>query len=54
MGKNSINSWTFLIKLMYYVYVYTFFEEPEKDWLKIQTELEIEPCEPALFPEFFQ
>ena len=38
--------------LMYYVNVYTFFEEPEKDWLKIREELEIEPREPTLFPEF--
>ena len=40
--------------LMYYVNVYTFFEEPEKDWLKIREELEIEPREPTLFPEFFE
>ena len=39
--------------LMYYINVYTFFEEPEKDWLKIQQELEIEPREPTLFPELF-
>ena len=39
--------------LMYYVNVYSFFEEPEKDWLKIQQELEIEPREPTLFPELF-
>ena len=26
--------------LMYYINVYTFFEEPEKDWLKMQEELE--------------
>ena len=39
--------------LMYYINVYTFFEEPEKDWLKIQEELEIQPREPTLFPELF-
>lgn len=39
--------------LMYYINVYTFFEEPEKDWLKMQQELEIQPREPTLFPELF-
>lgn len=39
--------------LMYYINVYTFFEEPEMDWLKIQEELEIQPREPTLFPELF-
>ena len=39
--------------LMYYVNVYTFFEEPEKDWLKLQENLVFEPPEPSLFPEFF-
>jgi transposase len=39
--------------LMYYVNVYTFFEEPEKDWLKLQENQVFEPPEPSLFPEFF-
>ena len=39
--------------LMYYINVYTFFEEPEKDWLKMQQGLEIQPREPTLFPELF-
>ena len=39
--------------LMYYVNAYTFFELPEKDWLKIQNELAEEPPEPILFPDFF-
>ena len=39
--------------LMYYVNAYTFFELPEKDWLKIQNELDEEPREPTLFPDFF-
>ena len=39
--------------LMYYINVYTFFEEPEKDWLKIKEELEIQPREPTLFPDIF-
>jgi hypothetical protein len=38
---------------MYYVNVYTFFEEPEKDWLKLQENLVFEPPELSLFPEFF-
>ena len=39
--------------LMYYVNVYTFFEEPEKDWLKLQENLVFEPPELSLFPELF-
>ena len=40
--------------LMYYVNVYTFFEEPEKDWIKVQEEFETEPREPTLFPGLFE
>ena len=39
--------------LMYYVNVYTFFEEPEKDWLKLQENRVFEPPELSLFPELF-
>ena len=37
------------IMLMYYVNPYTFFECPEKDWLKIQAESGTSPPEPTLF-----
>ena len=39
--------------LMYYINARTFFELPEKDWLKMQEELAVEPREPTLFPGFF-
>ena len=38
--------------LMYYINARTFFELPEKDWLKMQEELDVEPREPTLFPVF--
>jgi IS4 transposase len=38
--------------LMYYINARTFFELPEKDWLKMQEELAVEPREPTLFPDF--
>jgi hypothetical protein len=38
---------------MYYINARTFFELPEKDWLKMQEELAVEPREPTLFPDFF-
>jgi hypothetical protein len=34
---------------MYYVNPYSFFEAPEKDWLKIGEETEVSPPEPTLF-----
>ena len=37
------------IMLMHYVNCYTFFEEPEKDWLAILKSNESEPPEPMLF-----
>ena len=39
----------FRIMLMYYVNCYTFFEEPEKDWLKVIEQAEPPPLEPSLF-----
>ena len=39
--------------LMYYINARTFFELPEKDWIKMQEELAVEPREPTLFPDFF-
>lgn len=39
----------FRIMLMYYVNCYTFFEEPEKDWLAMLKDMETEPPEPTLF-----
>ena len=37
------------IMLMHYVNCYTFFEEPEKDWLAILKSNELPPTEPMLF-----
>ncbi len=37
------------IMLMYYVYCYTFFEEPAKDWLRLLENAESPPEEPKLF-----
>jgi hypothetical protein len=39
----------FRIMLMYYVNCYTFFEEPEKDWLAILKTTDPSPLEPTLF-----
>ena len=39
----------FRIMLMYYVNCYTFFEEPEKDWLAILEKEESIPPERSLF-----
>ena len=39
----------FRIMLMYYVNCYTFFEEPEKDWLAILKTTDPSPPEPTLF-----
>ena len=39
----------FRIMLMYYVNCYTFFEEPEKDWLAILKTTDQSPPEPTLF-----
>ena len=39
----------FRIMLMYYVNCYTFFEEPEKDWLAILKTTDSSPPEPTLF-----
>ena len=37
------------IMLMYYVNCYTFFESPEKDWVKMLEEVKEQPPEPSLF-----
>ena len=37
------------IMLMYYINIYSFFEEPEKDWQKILQEIDTSPPEPTLF-----
>jgi hypothetical protein len=37
------------IMLMYYVNPYSFFEAPEKDWLKLLEETETSPPEPTFF-----
>ena len=37
------------IMLMYYVNPYSFFEEPEKDWLELLEKTETSPPEPTLF-----
>ena len=37
------------IMLMYYVNPYSFFEAPEKDWVKLLEETETSPPEPTLF-----
>lgn len=56
MQKRIKRAWSFSalatmvrIMLMYYVNPYTFFECPEKDWLKIQAESGTSPPEPTLF-----
>ncbi len=40
------------IMLMYYVNCYTFFEEPEKDWLRLIENAESPPEEPTLFDKW--
>ena len=37
------------IMLMYYINIYSFFEEPEKDWQKTLQEIDTSPPEPTLF-----
>ncbi len=37
------------IMLMYYVNCHTFFESPEKDWVKMLEEVKEQPPEPSLF-----
>lgn len=37
------------IMLMYYVNIYTFLEEPEKDWAKMTESAKEIPPEPTLF-----
>ena len=37
------------IMLMYYIDCYSFFEHPEKDWLKILDTHDNPPAEPSLF-----
>ena len=56
LQKRLKRSWSFSglatmvrLMLMYYVNCYTFFEEPEKDWLKLLKELEEGPPELTLF-----
>lgn len=56
MQKRIKRAWSFSalatmvrIMLMYYVNPYTFFESPEKDWLKILAESGTSPPEPTLF-----
>ena len=56
MHKRIKRAWSFSalatmvrIMLMYYVNPYTFFECPEKDWLKILAESGTSPPEPTLF-----
>ena len=56
MQKRIRRTWSFSnlatmfrIMLMYYVNCYTFFEEPEKDWLKLIEQAEPPPLEPSLF-----
>lgn len=56
MQKRIKRAWSFSalatmvrIMLMYYVNPYTFFECPEKDWLKILAESGTSPLEPTLF-----
>ena len=58
MQKRIKRSWSFSgmatmfrIMLMYYVNCYTFFEEPEKDWMAILEKQESPPNEPTLFDE---
>ena len=56
MQKRIRRSWSFSnlatmfrIMLMYYVNCYTFFEHPDKDWLKILERHDPVPDEPTLF-----
>ena len=56
MQKRIKRTWSFSglatmyrIMLMYYVNPYSFFEAPEKDWLKLLEETETSPPEPTLF-----
>ena len=56
MQKRIKRTWSFSglatmyrIMLMYYVNPYSFFEAPEKDWLKLLQETETSPPEPTLF-----
>ncbi|MBR2882335.1 MAG: transposase, partial [Prevotella sp.] len=56
MQRRIMRSWSFSnlatmfrIMLMYYVNCYTFFEQPERDWLKIIEMDNPQPDEPALF-----
>lgn len=56
MQKRIRRTWSFSglatmsrIMLMYYVNPYSFFEAPEKDWLKLLEETEESPPEPTLF-----
>ena len=56
MQKRIRRSWSFSnlatmfrIMLMYYVNCYTFFEEPEKDWVRVLEEAKPPPLEPSLF-----
>lgn len=56
LQKRLKRSWSFSglatmvrLMLMYYVNCYTFFEEPEKDWLKLLKEIEEGPPELTLF-----
>ena len=55
MQKRIKRSWCFSnlatmfrIMLMYYVNCYTFFEEPEKDWVKVLADAKSPPLEPSL------
>jgi len=56
MQKRIKRTWSFSglatmyrIMLMYYVNPYSFFEAPEKDWLKLLEETETSPPEPTFF-----
>lgn len=56
MQKRIKRTWSFSglatmyrIMLMYYVNPYSFFEAPEKDWVKLLEETETSPPEPTLF-----
>ena len=56
MQRRISRSWSFSnlatmfrIMLMYYVNCYTFFEQPEQDWLKILQNENPPPDEPSLF-----
>lgn len=56
MQKRIKRKWSFSgqatmvrIMLMYYVNLYTFLEDPEKDWAKLLSEANPPPEEPLLF-----